>query len=101
MPETPRPVENQEQPLLGLDQLSSEEWEVVKRMRAQKEKEKFRAAFRRKAIALALAFEDWSENTGEGLTFSTFVNTFGYQGNDAYQMFSALQGIREAAVKDI
>lgn len=54
-------------------------------------------AFQRRAIATAHAFVDWSAESGEGLTFSTFINTFGYQENDGNQMYEAVELILEAA----
>ena len=49
-------------------------------------------------IATAQAFEKWSINTGAGLTFPTFVNSFGYQESDGKQMYDAVQRIQQAAL---
>lgn len=69
----------------------------LQQRRADQAKRDAAQAFRRKAIATAHAFDDWSATTGEGLTFSTFVNTFGYQDEDGKQMYEAVKRILDAA----
>lgn len=54
--------------------------------------------FKTKAIETALAFDHWSAETREGLTFSTFVNTFGYQDGDSKAIYEAVSRIFEAAL---
>jgi len=85
-------------PALKLGNLSSAEVAAIQAMRAEQAALSERAAFQRNAIATAHAFEEWSAETGDGLTFSTFVNTFGYQSSDGKQMFEAVQRIQQAAL---
>jgi hypothetical protein len=54
--------------------------------------------FKTKALKTALAYDHWSAESGEGLTFSTFVNTFGYQDVDGKTMYEAVSRIFEAAL---
>jgi len=78
-------------------ELSTEELALVRQWRAEQAQRDAAQAFQRKAIATAHAFDDWSATTGEGLTFSTFVNTFGYQDKDGKQMYEAVKRILDAA----
>lgn len=82
----------------AIGELSPAEVTAVLAMRAEQETQAARYAFQRKAIATAQAFEQWSAETGEGLTFSTFVNTFNYQDSDGKQMYEAVQRIQQAAL---
>ena len=77
--------------------LSHDERAAVEAMRAKKAAAKAADDFQRRAIATALAFMRWSKKTGDDLTFSTFVNAFGYQQDDVNQMYAAVVRIREAA----
>lgn len=79
-------------------ELNRAELAAVLAMRAEHDAQATRRAFQRKAIATAHAFETWSIITGEGLTFSTFVNSFGYQERDGKQMYDAVQRIQQAAL---
>lgn len=81
-----------------LGELSPAEVAAIQAMRAEQEALLSRYAFQRKAIATAHAFEQWSADTGEGLTFSTFVNAFGYQDGDGKRMYEAVQRIQQAAL---
>lgn len=81
-----------------IGELSPAEMAAVLAMRAEQDAQAERRAFQRKAIDTAHAFEQWSAHTGEGLTFSTFVNTFGYQDSDSKQLYEALQRIQQAAL---
>lgn len=78
--------------------LNQAEVAAIQAMRAEQAARTARAAFQRKAIATAHAFDEWSAKTGDGLTFSTFVNTFGYQDSDGNPMFEAVQRIQQAAL---
>lgn len=42
----------------------------------------------------------WSTNTGEGLTFSTFIDSFEYQDSDHKEMYEAVKRIYAAARGD-
>ncbi len=81
----------------AMDGLSDDEIALIRGHRAQKAQREAGRAFQRKAIATAHAFDDWSEASGESLTFSTFINTFGYQDADGQRMYEAVKRIFAAA----
>lgn len=83
---------------MQIDGLTPAEIALVQAHRAQRAKDDERRAFQRKAIATAHAFDTWSDGSGEGLTFSTFINTFGYQADDGKQMYEAVERILDAAL---
>lgn len=83
----------------SMDELSDDEIALIQRHRAEKAQREAARAFQRKAIATAHAFNDWSEASGEGLTFSTFINTFGYQDADGQRMYEAVKRIFAAAAE--
>lgn len=66
------------------------ELKIIEKHRAEKKALEDQQAFIDNALEVANKFRKWSKESGEGLTFSTFVNTFGYQQTDANKMFSAL-----------
>lgn len=78
--------------------LSDEEIALVQRHRDEKANALAAQKFKSAAIATAKAFDEWSENSREGLTFSTFINSFGYQGGDGKQMYEAVSRINDAAL---
>ena len=82
----------------ALGNLSAAEIKAIKAMRAEQETRAARSAFQQKAIATSHAFETWSAMTAEGLTFSTFVNAFGYQADDGKLMYEAIKRIQQAAL---
>ncbi len=77
--------------------LTPEEIELIQKRRADQNIQRAARAFQICAMQTAAKFAVWSEETGEGLTFSTFVNTFDYQSSDAKQMYDAVKRIHEAA----
>ena len=83
-----------------LDDLTDDEIVLIRERRAKKAQREAVRAFQHKAIATAHAFSDWSEASGEGLTFSTFINTFGYQEMDGQRMYAAVKRIFDAALLD-
>lgn len=83
---------------LSLNDLTPDEISMIQRRRVEQARRDAEWAFRRNAIATAHAFDDWSEKTGEGLTFSTFVNAFNYQGEDCKRMYEAVKRILDAAL---
>ncbi len=83
---------------MRMTDLSPDEVALILRRREEQAQQEALWAFKRKAIAMAHAFDDWSATTGEGLTFSTFINNFGYQDQDGKQMYEAVQRIHEAAM---
>lgn len=82
---------------MDLGQLTTEEIALIQKGRDERAQRDAARAFKSKAIAVAAAFEKWSEETGEGLTFSTFINTFCYQDDDGNQMYEAVKRIQQAA----
>ena len=83
-----------------LENLTDYEISLIQKHRAEQEEQAARIAFRSKALRTAVAFDQWSEVSGEGLTFSTFINTFGYQEPDGRRMYEAVQSILAAAEGD-
>ena len=83
-----------------LNNLTDDEIALIQKRRAEQAQRESARAFQRKAIATAHAFDDWSEASGNGLTFSTFINTFGYQDTDGQQMYAAVKRIFDAALPD-
>lgn len=77
--------------------LTEEEKRLILARRQEEDEQSAAIAFRRKAIATAHAFEEWSAANGDGLTFSTFIDTFNYQDRDGKQMYDAVKRIRAAA----
>lgn len=59
--------------------LTADEVEIIERRRKEQQKKRDAIEFQREAIGTAMRFAEWSERTGYGLTFSTFVNQFKYQ----------------------
>ncbi|MDQ8937032.1 hypothetical protein [Acinetobacter rudis] len=55
--------------------------------------------FQEKALDVANRWVKWSKKNGEGLTFSTFVNSFNYQDGDGEQIYAAVQVILGAVYK--
>lgn len=53
--------------------------------------------FRVNVIKQAAAWLEYSERTGEGLTFSTFVNSFGYEHKDCQAVYRHLEMVLKAA----
>lgn len=53
--------------------------------------------FRCNVIQQAAAWLEYSGRTGEGLTFSTFVNNFGYEHKDCQAVYRHLEMVLKAA----
>jgi hypothetical protein len=79
-------------------ELSDEEIALVRRHRDEMAKALAVQKFKSAAIATAKGFDEWSQTSGEGLSFSTFINSFGYQGGDGKQMYEAVSRIFAAAL---
>jgi transcriptional regulator with XRE-family HTH domain len=77
-------------------QLTEAELKIVESHRADIKAKKDKEAFIDKALEVAHKFRKWSKESGEKLTFSTFVNSFNYQDSDANKMHSALVKIFDA-----
>ncbi|WP_042857996.1 hypothetical protein [Dickeya sp. NCPPB 3274] len=82
---------------MNFDSLSPDEKNVILKIRKNKKEIEEQEAFQLKSIETALSFLIWSRETNEGITFSTFVNTFGYQDDDGYKMFNVVSKILDAA----
>ncbi|NHR04396.1 hypothetical protein HA052_04220 [Chromobacterium haemolyticum] len=82
---------------MEIESLTPEEIALIQKRRDEQAARDAARAFQRKAIATAHEFAKWSDEEGLGLTFSTFINTFGYQDDDGTQMFQAVERIVDAA----
>jgi hypothetical protein len=78
-------------------ELTEEERQLILQRRSLKRKEEEDRLFQQNALKVASMWIDWSARDGSGLTFSTFVNEFGYDGQDGKEMFSAVERILVAA----
>lgn len=78
-------------------ELTADEIALIEQRREAQARVTAARQFKSKAIATAHEFEVWSEESGEDLTFSTFINSFGYQDDDGNQMYEAVKRIRQAA----
>lgn len=79
-------------------ELTEYEKDMVRKHRDAQAKSAEADAFQFNAVATAHAFMVWSKEAGLALTFSTFVNSFGYQGDDGKQMYEAVTRILEVAL---
>lgn len=77
--------------------LTPEERRLIEEKRAKDAAAKAASVFQRNAIATAHAFSKWSARSGDSLTFSTFINSFGYQKDDGNAMYDAVGRILDAA----
>ena len=83
--------------LQPFDLLTPDEIALIKQRRDEVSRRNAALAFKRKAIQTAIRFDDWSIESGESLTFSTFINSFGYQDDDGKLMYDTIRRIFEAA----
>lgn len=85
--------------MMTMSDLTPEEIELVQQRRNEQAQRAAAYAFQRKAIATAHAFAEWSSTEGGGLalSYSTFVDSFGYQDRDGNLMFEAVKRIHDAA----
>lgn len=82
---------------MELGDLTPDEIVLIQRRRGEQAEQEAARAFQRKAIAVANRWAEWSAETGEGLTFSTFINSFFYQEEDGQQVYAAVERILAAA----
>lgn len=78
-------------------ELDATEREMIRKHRAEIERIKQNEAFRLKALEVAARYEKWLQAEGEGDSYSTFINSFGYQERDGNEMHEFVQKIRQAA----
>ncbi|WP_323025765.1 hypothetical protein [Castellaniella sp.] len=83
--------------IMQIDDLTDAEVAIIQAHRAEQARLDAARDFQRKAIATAHAFDTWSDGTGEGLTYSTFINAFGYQAEDGRKVYDAVARILDAA----
>lgn len=77
--------------------LSPAEAALVENHRAEQAKIAAAAELYRKVLVHALSFHDWSIENGEGLSYSTFVNTFGYDLPDGRVVYDRVKDTLAAA----
>lgn len=82
---------------MQMEDLTGEEVAMIQAHRAEIARRASAQAFQSKAIATAHAFDSWSARSGEGLTYSTFVNSFGYQDEDCNHIYDAVARIMKSA----
>ena len=80
--------------------LKPHEREMVIAAREAEAKEIADTRFQIKAMTTAAKALKWSVRNGQGLSFSTFVNSFGYQDNDASEMYEAIIQLIGFAIKN-
>ena len=78
--------------------LSEDEMALIEKRRKEQAELDALRAFQEKAVNTAAAWLAWSSVEGYGLTFSTFVNQFGYQDDDGRKMYMAVGRILTAAL---
>lgn len=82
---------------MEINDLTPAEIELIRKSREERAAKEAARVFQRKAIATAYEFSKWSDEEGLSLSFSTFINTFGYQDDDGNQMYAAVERILKAA----
>lgn len=80
---------------MNMNELSPSEVALIQQHRDKQALRDYQRTFARKAIVTAYAFSDWSEASGYELTFSTFIDSFGYQDRDSKLMYEAVKRIFE------
>lgn len=70
--------------------LTEEETALILAHRAEQAAQRACIAFLQKIADHTAKFYAWSQREGQGLTFSTFVNTYGYDQPDARLVFEAV-----------
>lgn len=77
--------------------LDDEEQEIIRKHRQEKARVQRTLDFRLKSINVAGDFEKWMQENGQGNSYSTFVNTYGYQEPDSHLMHDHVSRILKAA----
>lgn len=77
--------------------LNPEELQLVLELRAKREAKEAAKQLQRKVLSLVSPWLEYSDRTGEELTFSTFVNSFYYQEPDAQTVYERLVKVISAA----
>lgn len=74
-------------------ELTQDELDIILTRRAEIEKERKTRDFHRRIIKIAHDWVEWSEKEKRGLTFSSFVNEFGFNEIGADIYYDAILGI--------
>jgi predicted DNA-binding protein (UPF0278 family) len=81
--------------------VSDEELGVIKTYRKKKAREAFESGFKTDVIKLALEFDQWLIANDRGMSFSTFIDEFGYQGPYAKQFYKNIEMINSAIIAPV
>lgn len=82
---------------MSIGQLSQDEIELVQAHREKLAREKRAADFREKVILLAAKTWEWQQKKEIWMSYSDFVNNFGYQEDDANLVYQAIRRVWDAA----
>ena len=74
--------------------LNDEEWELIKKRRAEKEAAKKIEEFRMSTAETAAQFFRYLDQAGMGPSFSEFVNGFGYEGEGCKLVYECVLQVR-------
>ena len=77
--------------------ISPEEARIINERRALKAREKHHEKLKRRALQVALRYQCWLSRKRQGSSYSTFLNSFGYQRSDCSDMFRVVEQIIAAA----
>ena len=80
--------------------LSEDEVQLILKKRAAENLASEKEQFFLKSLKTAYEFSVWSHENELGLTFSTFIDSFGYEEPDVKQMYNAVRNILNAASPD-
>lgn len=80
-----------------IGRLSEEERAVIREMRVERSRQEAQKKFHDKALQIAYRFQRWSNRTGNGTEYSTFVNCFGYDERGNRGMYEIVMRILNAA----
>jgi hypothetical protein len=69
-------------------QLNDYEIQLVRKHRAEVKAKADALEMRVLVLSTALAFERWLQKSGEGHSYSSFVNQFGYQDKESNKMYA-------------
>ncbi len=83
---------------MQVDETPLDEYEIslVRKHRAEVKAKDDARKMRVLVLSTALGFEQWLQKSGEGYSFSGFVNQFGYQGPDANKVYEQVCQVLES-----
>jgi hypothetical protein len=79
--------------------LSDQEAKLIENNRAKKAQQQWRINNRIKTLVTALRYDKWLIKHGRCSSFSAFVDEYGYEGNDASDMYKVVMEAIKAAYK--